>query len=580
MLVSDLVRLYDKRQLGQWRPRLYVNKPVHWRVLLDSSGQPYGVQDLGGSGRLRPYKPRTSNVAPMPIDNSKYVLGPGSLLPGLESHKHHTAYVGLMDQLADDLPNELTVQAIRSFLHTDIHRALQPLVDITKWGTARPKYKPLDQVVEFVVDGDNPIDSPVVADWWYDYCYNHATSKLGTCNVCGTSDVPLPRLWLQATMHVPALHGGAPQDSLALVSLNQKAYEHWGQGPTSQMSTPTCFTCMAKTADALAILVEDIKQDHSRLWGDVRWVWWSSGDEISVEDLLDAAQESDIAQVVESAFSGRSYEMLANDSLHMIGLVSNGSRISVVSWSDVSLVSLRRNVERWLTGLSIAGPGGTKPYAPSFSEVIRAATAGPTMDSASDNARLTATKLLESAILGRPLPMNMLNSILTYSRRRDASNRLSHPQAALIQYLLQRLKGSEPLNNSVSYQCGALLALLDSIQYRAHGGKVNTTLIDRFYASASTSPGSALPTLLRDTQGHLGTLRKNPRLARLGVYFERQLVEIMADISSFPMSLTLQQQGEFALGYYHAKARVIVQTPVVTDTDFTADTDTLIEETV
>ena len=102
-----------------------------------------------------------------------------------------------------------------------------------------------------------------------------------------------------------------------------------------------------------------------------------------------------------------------------------------------------------------------------------------------------------------------------------------------------------------SYLCGRLLAVLEEIQ-RAAQGKINTTLVDRFYGSASTAPASVFGNLLGDAQPHLAKLRKT----RPGVCaaLQQRLEAVMADLPAFPRTLTLQDQALFSLGYYHQRA--------------------------
>lgn len=105
-------------------------------------------------------------------------------------------------------------------------------------------------------------------------------------------------------------------------------------------------------------------------------------------------------------------------------------------------------------------------------------------------------------------------------------------------------------NQSAAYLCGRLLATLERIQYLAVHPKA--TLVDRFYGSASSAPMAVYPSLLRTSQSHLGKLRKaSPGLHRA---LQAQLEEILSGISEFPRVLTLNEQGLFALGYYHQRA--------------------------
>ena len=65
-------------------------------------------------------------------------------------------------------------------------------------------------------------------------------------------------------------------------------------------------------------------------------------------------------------------------------------------------------------------------------------------------------------------------------------------------------------NHEPAYLCGRLLAVLDAIQSRALNNP-NTTIVDRFYGSASSAPASVFGTLLHGAQAHLSKLRKDER---------------------------------------------------------------------
>ncbi len=106
-------------------------------------------------------------------------------------------------------------------------------------------------------------------------------------------------------------------------------------------------------------------------------------------------------------------------------------------------------------------------------------------------------------------------------------------------------------NVQPAYVCGRLLATLDRIQFVALG-KTNATIVDRFYGTASSAPATVFGTLLHGAQNHLGKMRHDrpgPHAA-----LERQLEQILSPLTTFPTTLTLKEQGVFALGFYHQRA--------------------------
>ena len=102
-------------------------------------------------------------------------------------------------------------------------------------------------------------------------------------------------------------------------------------------------------------------------------------------------------------------------------------------------------------------------------------------------------------------------------------------------------------NTSPAYRLGRLFAVLERIQEKAINP--NTTIRERYYGAASSSPVSVFTTLLRLKNHHLAKLTNRGR----AVNFERLLGEIMGGLDDFPKHLSLQEQGRFALGYYHQR---------------------------
>lgn len=100
----------------------------------------------------------------------------------------------------------------------------------------------------------------------------------------------------------------------------------------------------------------------------------------------------------------------------------------------------------------------------------------------------------------------------------------------------------------VAYRLGRLFAVLERAQIEASGGygKLNTTIKDRYFSSASTTPLAVFPNLIRLAQAHIS----NPK-AKYGKYRDREIAEVLSGVPVFPTHLNLQEQGLFILGYYH-----------------------------
>ena len=125
-------------------------------------------------------------------------------------------------------------------------------------------------------------------------------------------------------------------------------------------------------------------------------------------------------------------------------------------------------------------------------------------------------------------------------------------------------------NPSTAYRLGRLFATLEKIQEEASGGTLNSTIRERYYGAASSTPVAVFTTLLRLKNHHLAKLASKGRV----VNFEKLLAEIIGGIADFPAHLTLQNQGRFAVGYYHQRQDFFAkpesaQAPVASSTETT-----------
>lgn len=110
-------------------------------------------------------------------------------------------------------------------------------------------------------------------------------------------------------------------------------------------------------------------------------------------------------------------------------------------------------------------------------------------------------------------------------------------------------------NNQQPYLLGRLFALLEKAQLNAQGEKLNRTIRDSYFSSASSTPAAVFPQLLRLVQHHISKADNNG-------WIDRQIGQVLSRIQvdgsssnpwGFPSALTLQEQGLFMLGYYQQR---------------------------
>ena len=105
-------------------------------------------------------------------------------------------------------------------------------------------------------------------------------------------------------------------------------------------------------------------------------------------------------------------------------------------------------------------------------------------------------------------------------------------------------------NTNPGYLLGRLFAVLERIQESAAGGggKLNSTIRDKYYGAMASSPGIVFPTLDKLKVAHLKKLSWGQK-----EWFDKLIGEILRDIPDIPRQLSLPDQGRFALGYYHQR---------------------------
>ena len=105
-------------------------------------------------------------------------------------------------------------------------------------------------------------------------------------------------------------------------------------------------------------------------------------------------------------------------------------------------------------------------------------------------------------------------------------------------------------NHNQAYLCGRLFAVLENIQtFAVGGGKLNSTIKDKYFASATAKPAGVFPTLMKLSQHHMKKLNDGSQ-----IYYEKLIGQIMDMLENeFPKTLSLAEQGKFIIGYYQQK---------------------------
>jgi CRISPR-associated protein Csd1 len=173
--------------------------------------------------------------------------------------------------------------------------------------------------------------------------------------------------------------------------------------------------------------------------------------------------------------------------------------------------------------------------------------------------------MFEAILKGWSYPRILLEATIRQVRRPEkgkAKERLAiQDRAALIKAYLARARrlGRLPSDfpevkpmldkdcTSPAYRLGRLFAVLEKVQ--ADATNANTTIRERFYGAASATPVVVFGQLLRKAPHHLAKLDH-------ATFYEKLIQEILSALqppNPFPLALNLEDQGLFAVGYYHQR---------------------------
>ena len=238
---------------------------------------------------------------------------------------------------------------------------------------------------------------------------------------------------------------------------------------------------------------------------------------------------------------------------NVLGLAPNVARVAVRFWISNTFGQFRRALDSHARAVAILPrPWGDKP--PSVQRLLVKTTA---LQEKFENIPDGLVGDVMRAVLqgvGTPYPRTWLAATVIRLRAGDTP---SGWHAAAIKACLSRMQHEEtpPVsldekNPHDAYHLGRLFAVLEAAQYAALG-RVNASIADRYYGAASSTPARVFGTLMRNARNHISDARKRGR----GLWIEPRLQQIINCLQAeLPHTLRLEDQGRFAVGYYHERA--------------------------
>ena len=576
MILQALNAYYQRKQADpDPRNRLPAlgleDKEIPFIIEIDPEGRPIGITDtrsIQGKRRVAQRflvpqgEKKTSGVrANLLWDNAEYVLG----IPDkkkLESKgtgkegEYHARLKEMQDafrtRIATLGPTALDdpgLQAVLAFLEEPDLAPLEAFADWQEIQESAP-------LMTFRLHGDIELvcQRPAVVAAALG---GPSDRSDGTCLVSGEGAM-IERL------HI-AIKGvwGAQTSGANIVSFNRDAFGSYGkdQGANAPVGRQAAFAYTT----ALNHLLERGSRQRVQV-GDTSAVFWATAPhdlETQVADIFGDPPKDDpdrgadaIRAVYESVRSGKFSTGSADDEIHVLGLAPNAARIAIRFWETAPALVLAQRIIQHFDDLSLT----RGPKDPEYPSLFRLLTACAVQGKADNIPPNLGGAVMRSILEGLPYPATWLIAAVQRCR---AEQHVNYLRAAVIKASLLRAQRAnatnrshrdkeimpmlDPENLSPGYRLGRLFAALEKIQEEASPG-LNATIRDRYYGSASGTPISVFPTLLRLKNHHIGKL--NPGRA---VKLERLIGEIASGLDDFPGNLSLPEQGRFALGYYHQR---------------------------
>ncbi|GBF73620.1 type I-C CRISPR-associated protein Cas8c/Csd1 [Paenibacillus sp. 598K] len=373
---------------------------------------------------------------------------------------------------------------------------------------------------------------------------------------------------------------GAQSSGAAIVSFNKDSFESFGR--KQSFNAPTS----KNAADAYGYVLNRLLADpkHRVRMNDMTVVFWAESavdheqlflaslmqEERSDETLEEGPPDPEsVRERVKSAVSrvrnGQEFRDTFSDldpetTFYVLGISPNAARLSMRFFYRGTLGEIGERVWQHYKDLAIVGLDRT----PTIRQLLKELAVGHDWSNIPPNME---GQLFRSIMQELPYSKAIFAQLINRIRAdqddpRKGLYKIGSVRAAMLKaYLLRagrngnhgiregELTVAENMESTnVAYNLGRLFACLEKTQKDALGAGINATIRDRFWGAASAAPASVFPRLLHLAQHHVSKDEKR------GFYNNELIGKVMVALPErLPRRLTLEEQGMFAIGYYHKR---------------------------
>lgn len=577
MIIQALDQLYQRLSQNSLVPSFgFSRENIDFCLVLNHSGEIVAIDDLrqvvdNKKNKKIPRKlqvpqgeKRSSNInANFMWDKTAYSLGVSH--HSKQVTEEHQAFKEKQLKLLQDIDNPHVIVYLNFLHHWNPDNITNPIFDDYRDDI-------IDSNIVFRVDNDRYYlhDVPVIQEAWLASLNQSENIYYAQCLVSGKEQAI-------ARLHT-AIKGvdNAQSSGASLVSFNLNAFESYKK--TQGFNAPIGEKIVFNYTTALNYLLRKDSDNFQRIKiGDTTTVFWADASDVKSAEAAencfgytlnptDEEQARKLEPIMLKIAKGEPIrdffpDIDVNAKLFVLGLSPNASRLSIRFWHYDSFENMTRHLAQHYHDLHIEPVPWKKLPNVHFLALQTAPIRNKKPPEFKDINPLITGNLMWSILTGRRYPENLLAQIIMRMR---SDGHINGYRIAIIKAILnrqQRLNNNNQMEihvsldiheNNPAYLLGRLFAIYEGIQQKALGHEVGATIRDKYWSSASANPASVFPTIQRNSMNHLSKIRKDtPNLA---VFFDKQIGSILENLGTqYPKSFNLNEQGRFAIGYYHQR---------------------------
>ncbi|MFA5878938.1 MAG: type I-C CRISPR-associated protein Cas8c/Csd1 [Candidatus Margulisiibacteriota bacterium] len=541
-------------------------KEIPFLIVIDEQGNFVNLEDTregeGKNKRIKSYLLpravlRTIKIIPQLLwDKEEYLLGTST-----EVDAKHTSFKNLILNLPDYIRQDAGVNAVINFYNKngieyvtqamnwkDVISAKNPFMTFKLAGEINP-IPCLETIRESVrlTQQETPDNLDDSADT------DTSLTIKAICLITGQKET-IARTHRKTFIN---------KDANTLVSFQKNSgYDSYGK--IQAYNAPISLSGEDAYTTSLKMLLEKGSKNKFNIGGTI-FIFWAEKDNLLEDnfsfffnkppiDNPDRGIQA-IKSLFESIHSGK-FNTEGETKFYLLGLCpGGGTRIAIRLWKTGTVKDFAEKIAGHFTDLEIIhGKNDEREYFSLFN-LLSNIVLEYKVDNLPPN---LAGKVIECILDGSPYPATLQQQCL---RRIRAEQKVNRIRAAILKGYLNRFnrfhyKNEKEItmaldleNTNQGYLCGRLFAVLEKIQEEAQPG-INSTIKDRYYGAASSTPITVFGRLVNLTGHHLVKLHPGRK-----TNLEKLIQEVMSPINSngMPAHLSLDDQSRFAIGYYHQR---------------------------